>query len=387
MQVNKKNLKSIGLTAFAVLAAYWGLQNLSLLASAAGWLLALVKPFVVGGAIAFVLNVPMHAIERHLFPKARKGAHLRRPLAFLLTLVLVLGVLVLASLVIVPNLGEALVSLPPQVTKATEALRGNLYTLADRWPELKQLVLSWEIDWAGVAGRAMGLLESLGNRLLGSGAGFVGGLVSGLATFFIGAVFAVYLLLQKEKLSRQGKICLYALLPEAAADRTVEILTLSGRIFSRFLSGQCLEAVILGSMFAVSMVLFRMPYPLLVGVVIALTALIPVIGSFIGCGVGVLLIAVADPWKALMFLILFLVLQQIEGNLIYPHVVGSSVGLPSIWVLVAVILGGSLMGVAGMVLFIPLCSVLYTLFRRFVKDRLAEKNIPKEKLNAGGDKP
>ncbi len=385
MQMNKKNLKSIGLTAFAVLAAYWGLQNLSLLALAAGRLLGLVKPFVVGGAIAFILNVPMRAIERHLFPRARWGGHLRRPLAFVLTLVLVLGVLTLASLVIVPNLGQALISLPPQVTAAVGDLRTRLYTLADRWPELRQLVLSWEIDWAGVSEKAMGLLENLGNRLLGSGAVFVSSLVSGVTTFLIGTVFAVYLLLQKEKLSRQGRACMYALLPETAADRAVEILTLSGRVFSKFLSGQCLEAVILGSMFVVSMTLFRIPYAFLVGVLIALTALIPVVGSFIGCGVSALLIAVADPWKALMFLILFLVIQQIEGNLIYPHVVGSSVGLPSIWVLVAVILGGGLMGVAGMILFIPLCSVLYTLFRRFVKDRLVERKIPEEKLNPRKD--
>ena len=177
--MNKRNLKAVGLTAFAVLAAYWGLQNLSPLVLAAGWLLGLVKPFVVGGVIAFILNVPMRAIERQLFPRAHRGNSMRRPLAFILTLALVLGVLTLASLVIVPNLGQALISLPPQVSAAVENLRTRLYTLADRWPELRQLVLSWEIDWAGVSAKAMEVLENLGNRLLGSGAGFVGGLVSG----------------------------------------------------------------------------------------------------------------------------------------------------------------------------------------------------------------
>ena len=172
---------------------------------------------------------------------------------------------------------------------------------------------------------------------------------------------------------------LYALLPPDGADRALEILRLANRTFSSFLSGQCLEAVILGTLFVVAMTVCRMPYALLVGVLIALTALIPIVGAFIGCGVGALLIAITDPWKALAFVVLFLVLQQIEGNLIYPHVVGSSVGLPSIWVLAAVTLGGKLMGVAGMLFFIPLCSVLYALFRDFVKARLAKKQVPARK--------
>ena len=169
---------------------------------------------------------------------------------------------------------------------------------------------------------------------------------------------------------------LYALLPETWADRTLEVLRLSSRTFSSFLSGQCVEAVILGSLFVVAMTVCRMPYALLVGVLIALTALIPVVGAFIGCVVGALLIAVTNPWQAVGFVALFLVLQQIEGNLIYPHVVGSSVGLPSIWVLAAVTLGGKLMGIAGMLFFIPLCSVLYALFRGFVKGRLEARGVP-----------
>ena len=200
-----------------------------------------------------------------------------------------------------------------------------------------------------------------------------------MSTFVIGLIFSFYILLQKEKLSRHGRQVIYGLLPLEKADRTLEILRLANRTFSSFLSGQCLEACILGTLFAVAMTIFRMPYALLVGVLIALTALIPIVGAFIGCGVGALLIAIDDPWKALWFVVMFLVLQQIEGNLIYPHVVGSSVGLPSIWVLAAVTLGGSLMGVLGMLLFIPLCSVVYSLFRAYVKDRLTARNVPVEK--------
>lgn len=200
-----------------------------------------------------------------------------------------------------------------------------------------------------------------------------------MSTFLIALIFSFYILLQKERLARQARQVLYALLPERAADRTLDILRLTNRTFSSFLSGQCLEAVILGTLFVVAMTIFQMPYALLVGVLIALTALIPIVGAFIGCAVGALLILIVDPVKALMFVVLFLVLQQVEGNLIYPHVVGSSVGLPSIWVLCAVTLGGSLMGIVGMLVFIPLCSVLYALFRTYVKDRLVRKKVPTSK--------
>ena len=165
----------------------------------------------------------------------------------------------------------------------------------------------------------------------------------------------------------------HAFMPAKRVERVIYICSLSYHTFSNFITGQCIEAVILGTMFFVTMSIFRFPYALLVGVLIAFTALIPIFGAFIGCIVGALLILMVDPMRALMFILLFLVLQQIEGNLIYPHVVGSSVGLPSIWVLMAVTLGGNLLGVAGMLIFIPLMSVLYSLFREWVNRRLSRK--------------
>ena len=155
----------------------------------------------------------------------------------------------------------------------------------------------------------------------------------------------------------------------------MEVLALTYKTFSGFLTGQCVEALILGAMFVITMTLFRLPYALLTGIVIAFTALVPVFGAFIGCAVGPFLIFMVSPFKALMFIVLFLVLQQIEGNLIYPHVVGNSVGLPSIWVLAAVSVGGSLMGIVGMLIFIPLMSVVYALFREVVYIKLRQKNI------------
>ena len=201
-------------------------------------------------------------------------------------------------------------------------------------------------------------------------------ILGGLLTAVLAAVFSVYILLQKEKLGAQCKKLLYAFLPQERAGQALSIAALSSRTFASFLSGQCLEAVILGCLFFIAMSVLRFPYALMISVLVGFTALIPLFGAFIGCAVGAFMILIIDPMRALWFVILFLVLQQIEGNLIYPKVVGGSVGLPSIWVLVAVTIGGSTMGIAGMLLFIPLCSVLYALLRRTVYERLQKKEVP-----------
>ena len=201
------------------------------------------------------------------------------------------------------------------------------------------------------------------------------GLVSMAMNFAIGFVFSCYVLLQKEKLGRQVLKAAYAILPVKTVEYLGHVCTLASKVFSSFITGQCIEAVILGSMFFVSMTIGRFPYAMLIGVLISFTALIPVFGGIIGCWVGFFLILMVSPLKALAFLILFLILQQIEGNLIYPHVVGNSVGLPAIWVLVAVTLGGNLMGIVGMLIFIPLVSVIYTLFKEWVSERLEQKKV------------
>ena len=379
MEWNKENRKGLLLVICGGVAFYCALQNLPAVLAACGWVLGILTPFLLGAAIAFILNVPMRAIERHLYPRTKRGAALRRPLSLVLTLVAVIGVLVLASCVIGPGVKDAVKSIASQAPAAFERLQEQLIGLEQYLPQIEDWVQNLSIDWKSLSQKAIQLAQSWGGSLLSTGGGLMVGVVSGVSTFVIALIFSFYILLQKEKLARQGRQVFYALLPLKAADRVLEILRLTDRTFSGFLSGQCLEACILGTMFVVAMTLFRMPYALLVGVLIALTALIPIVGAFIGCGVGALLIAITDPWKALMFVVLFLVLQQIEGNLIYPHVVGSSVGLPSIWVLAAVTLGGKLMGVAGMLFFIPLCSVLYALFRGYVKDRLAKKQVPAKK--------
>ena len=379
MEWNKQNIRSLLLVICGGVAFYVALQNLGAVVLGLRWLMGILSPFLLGGTIAFILNVPMRAIERQLFPRKRRGGKLRRTLALVLTLLAVIGVLTLAVCVIGPGVGDASRSVVEQIPTAMERLEEQLTLLETYLPQLEAFIVDLNVDWTALSQKMIALAKGWGGNLISTGGGLIGGVVSGVSTFVIGLIFSFYLLMQKEKLARQGRQVLYALLPERKADHALDILRLASRTFSSFLSGQCLEAVILGTLFVIAMTIFRMPYALLVGVLIALTALIPIVGAFIGCAVGAILIAITDPWKALMFIVLFLVLQQIEGNLIYPHVVGSSVGLPSIWVLAAVTLGGNLMGIVGMLFFIPLCSVLYALFRGYVQKRLVEKKVPARK--------
>lgn len=370
---------------FAAIAFNWGLNHMAVVSGAAAWLFGLVSPFVLGGALAFVFNVPMRRIEATLFGgRTKLPRTLRRVAAYLLTLLAVVAVIGLAFFVIIPQIGESLRTLFDQIPDALDSAAKWLTALGQEHPELYEEIMRFDltrfnIDFDQIARQVAANVKDWMTGLVGISVSAVGSVVGAVTNFLIGFVFSIYLLLQKEKLAGQCRQILYALLPGEAADRVIEIARLSDRTFSSFLSGQCTEAVILGTLFFISMTLLRMPYALMVGVLIAVTALIPIVGAFIGCFVGAFLILIVNPMQALFFVILFLVLQQVEGNLIYPHVVGNSVGLPSIWVLAAVTVGGKLMGVFGMLIFIPLCSVCYALFRGFIKGKLREKKVPRAK--------
>ena len=385
MEISRTTMKKLLLLiAFAALA-FTAFQWIDGVAAALRFLLNLLAPFIAGGAVAFVLNVPMRAIETRLTPRgkaagSRRVRSLIRVASLLLTFLFVVLVLLVLALVIAPELVRTVAGLGTTIQSAVLRFLSWAEEMFASNPQimewLETLTIDWRtIDWQSLLDRVVTFVRSGAGSILSSAFSTAMSVFSGVADTFIAFVFACYVLLQKEKLGLQCRKLLYALLPRKGADRVVAVASLSHRIFSSFITGQCVEAVILGTMFFVAMSLLKMPYALLVGCTIAVTALIPIVGAFIGCGLGAFLILMVSPMQALIFVAMFLVLQQVEGNLIYPHVVGSSVGLPSIWVLFAVTVGGSLMGVAGMLLFIPLTSVLYTLLREFVDRRLREKNI------------
>lgn len=372
MELKKETLKQIrGLILFTavVIVCLWKFDTVI---AVLRFVLNVVYPFLLGGAIAFVLNVPMNFVECHICKTKTKYA---RGISLMVVLLGVAGILALVLFGLIPQLADTFANLG----RSMQAFIPQVQEWADHWfhnnKEIMSFVNNLEFDWNKIMDAGMQFLRNGAGSVLESTINTAKNIIGALATFFIAFVFAMYILLQKEKLGRQAKKVLYAFVRKGRAEATLEVLALTYKTFSNFLTGQCVEAIILGAMFVIAMTIFRLPYALLTGIVIAFTALIPIFGAFIGCVVGVFLIFMVSPFKALVFIILFLVLQQIEGNLIYPHVVGNSVGLPSIWVLVAVSVGGSLMGIVGMLIFIPLMSVVYALFREVVYIKLKQKNI------------
>ena len=339
----------------------------------------IIFPFILGGAIVFVINVPMSFLEKKIFENVKKEnkavRKLARPVSLLLTIVLVVGVIALVMIGVIPQLTKTMGSLMINITDFIPQIKIWIRDFFHDNREIMKLVdqLQFKPDQAIKWG--ISLLGNGAGNMMNTTVSAVGSVVSGLATFFIAFSFACYVLFQKEKLHVQVRKVLFAFLPKQKADAFLKVCSLTYRTFANFLTGQCLEAVILGCMFVVTLSILRMPYALLIGVLIAFTALIPIFGAFIGCAVGSFLIFMVSPKQAIIFIIVFLVLQQIEGNQIYPHVVGESVGLPSIWVLAAVTIGGNLMGIVGMLVFIPLLSVVYTIFRKVVYQRLKKRHI------------
>ncbi len=371
----KKIRELIVFTAFLV-AALW---KFDVMLDVLKEIWRILFPFVLGGVIAFVINVPMSFLEKKIFTKVKKEnkaiGKLARPISLLLTIVLVAGVIALVMFWVIPQLTRTMGTLVMSISDFIPQMQSWIREFSHNNQEIMKLVdqIQFQPDQAIKWG-----ISFLGNgagNMMNTTVSAVGSIVSGVATFFIAFSFSCYVLFQKEKLHLQIRKVFFAFLPKEKAKALLQVCSLTYRTFANFLTGQCLEAIILGCMFCVTLSILRMPYALLIGVLIAFTALVPIFGAFIGCAVGSFLIFMVSPKQAILFIIVFLVLQQMEGNLIYPHVVGESVGLPSIWVLAAVTIGGNLMGIVGMLVFIPLLSVLYTIFREFVYLRLKERHI------------
>lgn len=387
-EINRKYLRKILTSVFLLIAGgiilYWLLHD----TENAGKLVASIKktvtPFLTGAAFAFVINVPMRAIEGRLI--RLKNETLRRVIALVVTFILVLLVLTVVFLLLIPQLIATVESLIPTLYDFVVGMEERINTFLSNNPELMEWVAAntdfENLDILGLAQKALSMAGNSISTILSGAFSAIGSIAGAIVNLVIAVVFAIYCLFQKETLARQGRKLLYAFLPENIADQVVRIMRLSNSTFSNFLSGQCVEVCILGAMFAVAMAIFKMPYIPLVSVLVAVTAFIPIVGAFIGCIFGAFFIFVDNPVMAFWFVIMFLIIQQIEGNVIYPRVVGTSIGLSGMWVLVAVSVGGTFMGVAGMFLMIPFASVLHTLLRELTHNRLDDREIDPQKLKA-----
>lgn len=382
MKIDKSILKKLFVLAAGCILFAWLVLDTARATAMFSAVWGLISPFVVGAGIAFVFNVPMRAIERQLADIRKTG--LRRGLSILLTILCLVLIIMFVFEMLIPQIRLTVESLSQTIPVFVEGLAAKLMVMMQDHPEMRdwiQEALKLEsLDWNGIFKEALGFLGNQVSTVMGSAVSVIGSVTGAIINGVVSIAFAIYCLARKEILARQGRRLLYSLISEQHADQVVRVLRLTNSTFSNFISGQCLEACILGCLFAVAMAIFKMPYISLVSVVIAVTALIPVVGAFVGCILGAFFILVNNPIQALTFVIMFLIIQQLENNLIYPRVVGTSIGLPGMWVLVAVTVGGDLMGVGGMLLMIPVTSVIYALLREFTEKRLAERGIPAEKL-------
>lgn len=382
LTIDKKTGRKLIITGLCILAIYLLLKETDRVKAALGFVYGLISPFVIGACIAFVFNVPMRFFERHLgFIKNERA---QRILAICATLLFIIVLIAGVVLILVPQIKRTVLQLGAQLPPFFDSLNEWLIDLFNKYPPLRDFAglddISDGIDWMKLVEGILEKFETSISSLFDSAISLIGDVVSGAYNGVFSLIFACYCLSRKETLARQGRKMLYSLAPEKSADECIRILRMSNSVFSNFITGQCLDAVILGLMCAAAMAILRMPYIPLISVIIVVTALVPVVGALVGGALGALLIFVSSPIKAVIFVIMFIVVQQIDNNICYPRVVGQSIGLPGMWVLVAVLVGEGLMGVAGMLIMVPFASVLYTLLREFTAKRVAKRNIPSEKL-------
>ena len=377
MSQNRRSNKEIMLLIIFIAAVCLGVLNFFTLVGMIKNFIGMLKPFIIGAAIAFVVNLPMKFIEeKWLSQLPEKLQNSKRTIGIVLSLLFFAAVIAFVVISVIPQMGRTL----NQLAQKIPVFFNNVFKqaeviLADN-PQALEFLNGLEyqnINWNGIVTKTADFLKSGVGSILTSTVNVAGSVFGSIVNGVISFIFALYVLSQKEKLKEQAEKLVQAYFHEKTQCRILYVFKLMYRNFSKFLTGQCIEAVILGALFVVAMTIFRMPYAFMIGVLIAFTALIPLVGAFIGCFVGAFFILVDTPIKAVWFVIMFLIIQQLEGNLIYPKVVGNSVGLPSLWVLVAVTLGSSMFGVVGMLMFIPLFSTAYTLIREDVNRRIQNK--------------
>lgn len=367
------------LIAFGIIL-YLGLSNGAVILAIVKKLFAVIAPLVLGLALAFIINVPLKVFEglwKKIFKKAKtnKNEKFKRPVCLVLS-ILLFGAAIFAILfMIIPELittGEGLVAnLPEYIEGLNEWWQKVVDFVAKRGAELPEISLS-----ADKISETIGnFINDNKNTVFDKTIGITTSIFSGVIDAVLALSFSIYILAQKEKIAYRIKRITYAFNKEEKADKMVDFAKRTNLTFTKFITGQFIEAVIIGILCFIGMKIFRMPYASIISVLVGVTALIPMFGAFIGTIIGAFLILLVSPIKALWFVIFIIVLQQLEGNLIYPKVVGNSVGLPGILVLVAVTVGGKLFGVPGMLIGVPLCAVLYCLLKEVVEVRLEKKNL------------
>lgn len=353
--------------------SFWLFNNFSEFVLLIKNIISVFLPFILGGVLAFILNIPMTKMEKFLSKKikGKRAGGIIRISSIIAALMLFLLILLFVAFLLIPELIEnleLLVSNIPLIIDKAEVLALDLLS---RYPDIQKSIEGMFLE----GGKLSSIISTMLDRVVDGAIMFVSSFVSSFVTFFMGIIFSIYMLCQKEYLIKSFKKLVYAFIKEDKADRIFDILKLSNVTFSKFISGQCVEAVILGSIMFVFCLLFRFPYALIISVLTTITALIPIFGALIAMVIGAILIAITNPLQAVVFIVVFQVVQQIEGNFIYPRVVGKSVGLSPLWTLLSITVFGSWFGVVGMLLGLPFASVFAAVFKNVVNNRLKDKKI------------
>ncbi len=395
MELNKENIKKIIFIIFVTILIFLGFQNLNIVGEILSTIIGLITPFILGLALAFILNILMVKLEKISFTKTKKNtgrkqspkkvSSLKRTFSIILSFIVLILIITLVLGIVIPEFIKTIKTFAQNIPEVIETVQKYGTEIGEKYPEILEYT---DIDeqfnkiTTNDSETTKNLIKNVWNFVQKYSVGVIASstkaittLVGGVVNAIIAIIFAVYLLAQKEKLQNQFKKMMYAYISKEKCDKIMEVLSVSNNIFANFITGQFIEAIILGVLCFIGMLILKIPYAATVSVLIAFTALIPIAGAIMGMLIGVLLILSVAPFKALIFVVFFLILQQIEGNVIYPRVVGNSVGLPGIWVLVAITVGGGLFGIIGMLVFVPIVSVIYTLLRKDVNIKLKEKNI------------
>jgi len=380
MELNKENMKKIiGIIAFSIIL-YFVLENVVAINTVFTKTISILSPFLFGAGLAFIVNLPMKMFEKKLFkPKKMKNGQikehrLKRPISILLSVILIIIIISFIIKLVIPQLISVIIMFVREVPGVAYDIKDWAVELTEQYPDISNQIKGIEIDWDKVTKDVISFVSNLAGSLVTSSIGMIVSVVGGIFDSIVTLVFAIYILKDKEKLKKQATKIINAYLPEKKAKYMLEICDLANNTFGNFITSQFTEAIILGLLCFIGMLILKLPFAATISILIGVMALIPIVGAFIGIIIGAILILSVTPIKALVFVVFSILLQQFEGNVIYPRVVESSVGLPGMWVLVAVVVGGSLGGVLGLLLGLPTVSVLYVIFKNDVNKRLKEKS-------------
>lgn len=383
MELNSKNIKKILLIILFGVVAFTALQNFDRVLETLRWVLSLFSPVVMALCIAFILNILLTVLETKIFKfmdnsKHRIARKSKRPLCIVLTYLIAFALIVLVIAVVIPDITNTVVSLAERLPSFMNEAKVWIEDMLEKFNLSQEFIPSIQINWTAVANTVKDFIISNSNRIFGDTVNITTSVVSGVYNTVFSLLISVYILAQKERIGEFVKRFIKAFSPKKLADTVFYVSDKTYKSFSRFISGQLTEAVILGVLCFIGMTIFRFPNAAIISIIIGATALIPIVGATVGAITGFLLILIVSPVKALLFIVFFVVLQQLEGSLIYPKVVGKSVGLPGVIVVCAVLVGGNIGGIMGSLISVPACAVIYVLLKEAINKRLpAEPEIKK----------